>query len=161
MQNEIPAGTKVKVAMTSKGAISIRDAEVLAHMDGLVHVDMDGQAVSIDPSQIVPADAPADPPPPVADSAPTPLPVSVNDETLAEVVERTKKDFVPLLETAAARFDQILQPFVDRLTAVENDVRQIMLATISPPVSADPAPTETQPTESTTVAESGEPAAGS
>jgi hypothetical protein len=54
MENEIPAGTKVKVAVTQKGVTTYQDAEVLAHMDGLVHVSMDGEAVSVVPSQIVP-----------------------------------------------------------------------------------------------------------
>jgi hypothetical protein len=56
MQNEIPAGSKVKVAMIEKGVTTYQDAEVLAHMDGLVHVDLNGEAVSVDPSQIVPAE---------------------------------------------------------------------------------------------------------
>jgi hypothetical protein len=58
MQNEIPAGTKVKVAVTQKGVTTFQDAEVLAHMDGLVHVNLNGDAVSVDPSQIVIGDAP-------------------------------------------------------------------------------------------------------
>jgi hypothetical protein len=58
MENEIPAGTKVKVAVTQKGVTTYQDAEVLSHMDGLVHVDMNGEAVSVDPSQIVTGDAP-------------------------------------------------------------------------------------------------------
>jgi hypothetical protein len=45
--------------MTQKGVTTYQDAEVLAHMDGLVHVDMNGEAVSVDPSQIVIGDAPA------------------------------------------------------------------------------------------------------
>lgn len=45
MENEIPAGTKVKV--------NGQAGEVLAHMDGVVHVDINGEAVSVDPSQVV------------------------------------------------------------------------------------------------------------
>jgi hypothetical protein len=59
MQYEIPAGTKVQVAVTSKGVTTMQDAEVLAHMDGLVHVQMNGEVVSIDPSQIQVIDPPA------------------------------------------------------------------------------------------------------
>lgn len=59
MQNEIPAGSKVQVALTQKGVTTFHDAEVLAHMDGLVHVNLNGEAVSVDPSQIVTSDAPA------------------------------------------------------------------------------------------------------
>ena len=58
MQNEIPAGTKVKVVVTQKGVTTYQDAEVLAHMDGLVHVNLNGEAVSVDPSQIVMGDEP-------------------------------------------------------------------------------------------------------
>lgn len=56
MENQISAGTKVKVAVTQKGVTTLQDAEVLAHMDGLVHVDLNGEAVSVDPSQIVMGD---------------------------------------------------------------------------------------------------------
>lgn len=48
MENEIPAGTKVKV--------NGQDAEVLSHMDGVVHVSMNGEAVSVLPSQVVTGD---------------------------------------------------------------------------------------------------------
>lgn len=52
MQNEIPSGTKVFVVSTSKGKTVRRTAEVLSHMDGVVHVDLDGEAVSVTPDQI-------------------------------------------------------------------------------------------------------------
>lgn len=81
MENEIPAGTQVKVAVTQDGVSTVRDAEVLAHMDGVVHVNMDGDAVSIAPSQIVQAVTPAGDSgtPPVQPEEPTPAPAPAAD----------------------------------------------------------------------------------
>lgn len=52
MSDKIPAGTKVKV--------SGQDAEVVEHGDGVVHVSIDGETVSVLPSQVVVGDTTAE-----------------------------------------------------------------------------------------------------
>jgi hypothetical protein len=102
MQNEIPAGSKVKVAMTEKGVTTYQDAEVLAHMDGLVHVNLNGDAVSVDPSQIVTGDAP---PPATADPAlpsAADLDVAAADQAIAEQTNPNKQANTAVAESGAA-----------------------------------------------------------
>jgi hypothetical protein len=158
MQNEIPAGSKVKVAVTQKGVTTYQNAEVLAHMDGLVHVDLDGQAVSVDPSQIMPLDAPIEgmqvqstafPPPLAAD----PDNAQIVSELIAALAAR-----VFVLETLPSYCSELharIEAIEARLPA-EGGV-------VNPPVPPkDPAfaVEETHSTESTTVAATGEAAAG-
>jgi hypothetical protein len=122
MENEIAAGTKVKVAITSKGVTSIRDAEVLAHMDGLIHLNMDGEAVSVDPSQIVPGDAP------VADPADPPAPAenSGSAQMIADVIAGLTARLA-VLETLPSYVSELHA----RIDALEAKI---------PPPGADPAP---------------------
>lgn len=158
MRNEIPAGTKVGVLVTKKGVTSVQVAEVLAHMDGLVHVDLDGEAVSVDPSQIVPPDAPA----PSAESGPAVLdPADAHAKIDALAEEITQKVIA------------VLKPLEDRVAALESQVADIQnrltaaaAEAPAPAPAADPAPaaaeTETENTQGSTAAvASGDAAAGS
>lgn len=155
MQNEIPAGTKVKVAVIEKGVTTLRAAEVLAHMDGLVHVDMDGQAVSVDPSQIVPLDAPESAPPaPAADSG--------NAQIVAELITA----LTARMEIAEARA-KLQEIRFESLEARVRGLEERNPSKFQPqPLSADvaPAPEEQEShltTDSTAVAATGEAVAGS
>lgn len=153
MQNEIPAGTKVKVAMTQKGVTTVHDAEVLAHMDGLVHVDMDGQAVSVDPSQIVTDDKPVD----ENQSAAAPPVNDGNAQIAAELIAGLTARIVKL-EARMADAESAITEIGDKpVPAVETP------APADPPPPADPAPApQEQPSEeSTAAAETGEAATGS
>ena len=146
MQNEIPAGTKVKVAVTQKGVTTYQDAEVLAHMDGLVHVDLNGQAVSVDPSQIVMGDAP------LANSANPPAQVKgiIDAEIYAD------------MDATNARIDALTA----RVTALEVKISAPALpsgADLDAAAADQTAAEQTKPNDqaSTAAAESGERATGS
>jgi prefoldin subunit 5 len=116
MQNEIPAGTKVKVAVTQKGVTTYQDAEVLAHMDGLVHVDMNGDAVSVDPSQIVTGDAPA------SDAAVAIVGTdSGNSKIAAELIAQLSAR-VDTLESDGRDIMAAIADLQTRLTAVEKPI---------------------------------------
>lgn len=166
---EIPAGTKVKVAMTQKGETTVQDAEVLAHMDGLVHVNLNGEAISVDPSQIVSVDAPAvpaaDPAAPVVDVA------KPEDDSLAARVGSLESLTLSLQARIAALESRLpadgsAVPAEARVTALEarippeGGVVNPALAA-DPPAEAAPAEETNSNTNSTTVTDSGESAAGS
>jgi len=138
---EIPAGTHVKVAMTQKGKTTVRDAEVLAYMPGVVHVQMDGQAVSVHPSQILAGDAPAAAAMPPDDGS-----AKVFAELVADLAEQIAQ-LKAYLSTLAA--------WVATLEARQTPA--------DPAPEPSPVPAQQNPTadESTAAAESGEPAAGS
>ena len=150
MQNEIPAGSKVKVAITEKGVTTMRDAEVLAHMDGLVHVNLDGQAVSVDPSQIVMDDAPAEGTQENAAPAET---GSGNAQVAADLIANL---------TARVTDLEVRLTALEARMPAEGGVVNPPAPPADPAQPADPAPATQEPLndESTAAAESGEPAAG-
>jgi hypothetical protein len=162
MENEIPAGSKVKVAVIEKGVTTLRAAEVLAHMDGLVHVDMNGQAVSVDPSQIVPLDAPEPAPP--ADSV-------EKIDVSAEVMDQLNKQMailesVPILQEKMKLQEIRFESIESRLSVIEVWILAHGAVLDPPATAADlaPAPAEQEThstTDSTAVAATGEAAAGS
>jgi hypothetical protein len=143
---EIPAGTRVKVATTQKGETTMHDAEVLAHMDGLVHVNIDGQAVSVDLSQVVTPDAPA-----AAAGAPI---VEVPAMPTENGNEKVTATMIAELSARVAALEGAVGSIESRVTSIE-----ARLAATQFPEAPE---NETQPTnESKAAAESGEPAAGS
>lgn len=105
MQNEIPAGTKVKVAVTQKGVTTFQDAEVLAHMDGLVHVNLNGDAVSVDPSQIRLPDAPIE----GMQSTTAPAENSGNAQIVAELIAQLTARVSALESQVADIQDRLLE----------------------------------------------------
>ena len=177
MAAEIPAGTKVKVAMTSKGVTSIRDAEVLAHMDGLIHLDVGGDAVSVDPSQIVTGDAPIEgaqstafPPAPAENSGNAQIAVDVITGLTARVADLESR--LREAESAITEMGNTLGALTSRVLSLETQVAAFAPSVQhplggpnSPAPAADPtpAPAEETPVKqaSTAAADPGEPAAGS
>lgn len=111
MADQIPAGTVVQ--------IDGKDATVLEHGDGVVHVEMDGEAVSVHPSQI-------DAPPakknesPDADPANAPDPADDDDSPIIKLmtamlrkdgeVIADLKSRVEILEARAADIEAQLAP---------------------------------------------------
>jgi hypothetical protein len=149
MQNEIPAGSKVGVLVTQAGVTTVRAAEVLAHMDGLVHVDLDGEAVSVDPSQIVPLDAPENG-----------VPVSVFP------IQSANSGNAQLAAELIAALTARVADLESRLPAIEAWILAHGAVLNSPTPAADSAPApaeqETHSTvDSTPAAATGEAAAGS
>lgn len=153
-------GAKVKVAMTLKGVTTVQDAEVITDPgSGLIHVRVDGQEVSVDPSQIVPADEPIEgmqsqPFPPAADEP--------SSEAL-DVLAKKLSDQVMV----------IVKPILDRVAVIEAKLAEKQVPEVPAAAAAESAPgpvavqeapaAEPNPNEqtSTAAAESGEPAAGS
>ena len=143
MQNEIPAGTKVKVTITSKGETTLHDAEVLAHMDGVVHVDMDGEALSVDPSQIVLPDTPA---------------VTPGPANTIEKLENVNPEIMDQLEKQMALLETV--PAIEaRVSKLESDFLDLQ-ARVTAALTPAPAATEEIPNDdaSTTSPASAEPA---
>lgn len=157
---EIPAGTKVKVNGQS--------GEVLAHMDGVVHVNIDGEVVSVDPSQVMTGDA--SPAAPSAEeggigSDPTDE-VKKLSEIPAEVITALDRQIalmnkIPDLESRIATLET-------RVLAMDAEFARFdgLMAGLSiqpKPIDAAESAAQTQPNDeaSNAAAESGEPASGS
>lgn len=158
MSTEIPAGTNVKVAMISKGVTTIKDAEVLAHMDGLVHVNMDGEAVSVDPSQIVTPDAPIQGMQTTATPQPTPEPAPA--PVVAGIVAALAQRVLALesLPSYCSELDGRMEGLKVRLAAAEEKIAAFVPN--SPEPTAAPTPAEQNPNDEkrTAPSESAEPA---
>jgi hypothetical protein len=149
MQNEIPAGTKVKVATTQKGVTTYQDAEVLAHMDGLVHVNLNGEAVSVDPSQIVTGDAPAALPPVQGVQTATEN-SSGNEKIVADLIANLTAR-VTILESDGRDIMAAIADMQTRVAALEKPIDAAASASATQPVATADAPAaQTQPNDEST-----------
>ncbi len=150
MQDEIAAGQKVKVAMTMDGVTTVQDAEVLSYADGVVHINLNGETVSVDPSQIVTGDAPAAARP-AADTADAKLHADLLDDAHAKIDALTAR--AALLEGDVSITASTLVDLQTRVEKIEAWIAEEKM----------PAPAaQNQPhDESTAAAESGEAASGS
>lgn len=143
-------GQNVKVAMTQKGVTELKNASVMEAADGLVHVLMDGETVSVDPSQIV-SGTPAS----TTNAART---GEVDADLLADVDEAYRK--IAVLEAMFVAAQSNLDAHANAIEALQqriSDFEALVHGQAFPPA---PQPKSFEQA-STSGAQSGENAAGS
>lgn len=121
---EIPAGTRVHITTIQKGKPVLQEGEVLAHMNGVVHVDVAGQAVSVDPSQVTIHDP----------NAPAPAAPAENGN------EKVTATLIAELTGRVAALEGAVGSIESRVTAIETRL-PAQGGVVNPPAPApEPAP---------------------
>jgi hypothetical protein len=152
------AGAKVKVGG--------KNAEVVTHEDGVVHVLLDGEVVSVSPDQIDGSEL-GTATPPVNEGAPAADPASGNSQIVADLIAQLTAR-VEALETDTQVLLSGLRDLQTRMVALEARIPAeggVVNPPAEPAPPADPAPPVQQgthsTTDSTTAADAGASAAGS